>query len=323
MKGSFLVILLGMLVTSGVRAEDCSLALKNETLDFRSETEMNLALLDAFDAMQSGQRDQALATSYLGYGDYRLSYDDAKKFSKQLSKLLDLHYTERQKYSIYSSKPEFAGYIACLNAKEDLGYNIVGGSALDSQFFLQVDWHPHYPVDSGLLGRGQKAHLELTHGKFAETNSDKLDFLIKPQESRQVKIVRDDLFEPMSIAVTINNQTINSIEIPPLSRKRLAMEVRKGDDFKYVARSTKGDIGSDRCYELPNNERDSAIVPGSGMAIYDRKQLVSPASWKESPIPEDERKVCRHIGVYFPQDAGGEAHVIGHFEARAITAIPK
>lgn len=274
--------------------EDCLPVLRPDIVDLSHETEKQLVLLEKRLQQEDSRNSGSIIASY---GPYNLDARQAKQARASLSTLLDIDYSESEKFNLYLSTLSdnaVTAFIACLRERHrPISHNFVGDILSRESFFVQINWHPNYRP----AGDTQKFTAKVTEGVFVENGSQLYETTIKPTDSAFFTVKRDP-FKGTQIAVIIDGK-VEIIDIPRKARYRVIQSEVVGDYRETMTRETSGDIGWDVCVTLPSNDRDQAVIPNTFDFIFERNQVSRVSLITNNPRRETSRSACSHLGIVF------------------------
>lgn len=281
-------------VSDGLAQQECLPVLRPDIVDLSHETEKNLVLLEKRLQQEDNRNSGSIIASY---GAYQLDARQARQARSSLSTLLDIDYSETEKFNLYLSTLSdnaVTAFVACLRERHrPISHNFVGDILSRDSFFVQVNWHPNYRPE----GETQKLTAKLTDGVFVETTTQLFESTIKPTDSAFFTVKRDP-FKGTQIAVIIDGK-VEIIDIPRRARYRVIQSEVIGDYRETNTRETSGDIGWDVCVSLGANDRDQALIPNTFDFVFERNHVDRVTLVTNNPRRETSRSACSHLGIVF------------------------
>ncbi|WP_376742384.1 hypothetical protein [Ensifer canadensis] len=247
------------------------------------------------------------------YEGIKFDGDNATRAYSSLNSLLKLQYSDKQKRSLYESElPQGAveAYMFCLSKQGEISHEFSNNVLASKKFFYTINWHPNVIPEQ----KEAEAVFDIIGGKFSANGGDTITVPIVAGGSAYVKVERE-LFEPTEIKVQIRGEN-HGIVLPAKSKFRIASEILSsnptGDPEKRgrvkTVETTGPRPGQPVCAQLPNEQQDAKMIPGSGTIIYhvnNRNNVRTIEEWTK----ETDRGVCFTGGCNFYEVWGAYCHV--------------
>jgi hypothetical protein len=164
----------------------------------------------------------------------------------------------------------------------------------------------------------------MNNGTFAESGTSKLEFDIADKDSVFVGVSRD-VFNPTEIVGTIDNKPFK-IEIPARSRFELQKLTLKSEEFARKTHESEGEKGGEVCVNIPNEDQDTAMVPGSYRFHYLQKDgnraAFAPEDVIAAAAKETDRGACSFVSARLLTNFKSSLAVRGYADIQAFHAAP-
>lgn len=263
--------------------------LKYEDIRYSQDIATQLYFLDAF--KQSSTTHDEFQGSF-GWGALGINHDGVRDVASQLSKQLNINYSQRDKTWYTISKLSDTGkdaYVECLKARKQNFSVVFSSDATEKdEFFLVINSHPTWDAPNP-----QKIKIETIKGKVLSSEKS-----VRNYSKVLVRISRN-LNATTEISVSVGSD-IMLISLPPKPNKKLVFETRSSPNPPETREIYGGndEIIKTMCVELLNTEQDATIVRSIPLQVITNEEIKNMGVIGEVPGTKpiiEPRRACAKV----------------------------
>lgn len=301
---------------NALAVDECDIIKFKDEISYTKDVVTNLAYIRKSLETSSESSNPNFSISFLDI--VSLGYSDAQKASTSLEKLLNVNYSQSDREWLLISQLTDKGlkaYTQCLkDQKQNFSVTLSNGAEGKQQFFAVVYSHPFFDAPNP-----QRLSFSLLGGKLTGPPPK----TIRTQQKLPVTIKRDSLYEPLELAVSVGNDSLEpNLSLPALPKKEYQVQVRRAE-YSAEVYGGNDELAKRLCVTLGNDEQDAMIVPKTlkfqtSIDIQHNGDIIED---KQKRVDNDTREVCAVARWHISVDTGrikGTATVT----ATVLKAVP-
>ncbi|MCW1997006.1 hypothetical protein [Bradyrhizobium diazoefficiens] len=328
-----------LLGSTALHAEECDPAkfLVRDTIHSVTDLRTKIAYVNSMSSQKNDEKNANFANDvYSEFGISNMKVDAATKTSDLLSKLLKVDLSQSdQRWLLVSAIPagNIDAYKTCISQqKKAIVVTVDKNAAISQAFVLNVSYVAYHPVAAPKV----QIKIIVTNGGIDHNNVVSGSYLgeFVAGSSDIYRVVRADMYKPMSIAIKVDTDVLDpQISIPALPSVKIEkFTVSSTPPFAWRLHDTNADFGpKEICAAIPDNQQEAGILPNSTRVVFDERltdrgvvydcgQEGQACPDKSSHREVGDRQACVSVWGHLSATTG-LSQAKGHVEATALKAV--
>jgi hypothetical protein len=294
-------------------AAQCPMTEFKDEINYRKDLLTNLSYIDQVATHSDKKEANSQNVAFLDIAN--MNTNQASSLSSSLQRMLNIQWSQHDQEWLLVSQLTDKGlkaYYQCLETnKSNLMVHPGEGAGGKLQFLVDMQWRPNYNAPNPSI---------ITYRLLNASVAKDAPKTIRPGESDQFAVKREDPYQPVEIGVRVDGQIYPNISLPAFPAKKIKEEVREVTEYHDVYGGGV-DYWTTLCVKIPNEEDDAEIVPNTlkisttGL-VADRASLTAP----DQPT-YDTRNACTRVRWGLGAK-DGRVYGTAHVTATVIKLVP-